>query len=403
MAWAFQRGALKNAAWISKDRADRFARIALALYALLIVYLVPRFTASGTRHVSTDFIGFWTAARLAISQGFASAYDIPAQAFFQHHTFGVQTFVPFYYPPPFLFLVLPFGTLTLSLAYAAFATTGYLLSSAMLRLFFPRLTWIIAAAPAALMTFLAGQSSAIVCALTFAAFAQLNSNAFAAGLVFGALVIKPQFALLVPVALMASRQWRAIFGAAISGGALTLLSVAAIGVDGVSAYLRAARTTAAAIGDPSVLSKMQSVFAFFRLLHTPASLAWSAQIFATATAAAIVYRVWRGTGEFKGKCAVLTLCALAASPWVSGYDYLLALFCVCWMTVEISRSGAVAWERLAVALLYIAPFLSIFSSGFLHVPLGPISICIALPFVLSRAGKASSQPFQASVAAIGTP
>ena len=396
MGWAIQPVALKYATWITKDRADRFARAALVFYALLIIYLVPRFAASGTRHISTDFIGFWTAARLAVSQGFTSAYDIPAQALLQHHAFDVQTFVPFYYPPPFLILILPLAGLTLFLAYLTFAVIGYIVSGATLRHFFPQLTLIIAASPAALVTFLAGQSSAIVCALTFAAYAYLNSNAFLAGLLFGGLVIKPQFAFLIPVALAASRQWRAMFGAAISASALLLLSIVIIHGDGVAAYLKASRATTAVITDPSVLSKMQSAFAFFRSLHVPVSLAWTAQIAVTAVASVVVYRIWRSAAAFEGKCAILSLCALIASPWVSSYDYLLSVFCVCWMTTVIAKLGAVAWERLAVALLYLTPFLAIFSSSLLRMALGPIAICIVLPFVLSRVKKTETAATKAA-------
>ena len=66
-----------------------------------------------------------------------------------------------------------------------------------------------------------------------------------AGILLGMATIKPQLGLLLPVALVAARQWRALAAAAATVAALVLLSAWAFGLDALRGVLRrpAARLT----------------------------------------------------------------------------------------------------------------------------------------------------------------
>jgi len=144
--------------------------------------------------------------------------NVVAQQIFQHATpGGTGHFAPFYYPPPFLLLILTFGLLSFFPAFVAFdglSSAAYLLVCIRL---LPRGRWAIAANPAAAITLMNGQSSGIVTALFLGRVPVLERKPFLAGLLFGALVIKPQFGLLLPLAFIAGRQWRAFAGASFFG------------------------------------------------------------------------------------------------------------------------------------------------------------------------------------------
>ena len=62
-----------------------------------------------------------------------------------------------------------------------------------------------------------------------------------AGLVIGLLTIKPQLGVLIPLALIAGRYWRAIAGAVLSSALLAALAYALFGIETWRAFL-AART-----------------------------------------------------------------------------------------------------------------------------------------------------------------
>src|SRR2546428_9278182 len=57
-----------------------------------------------------------------------------------------------------------------------------------------------------------------------------------AGVALGALALKPQLGFLVPLALLAAREYRAFLGSVIALGVLGVASVLALGADGLNAY-----------------------------------------------------------------------------------------------------------------------------------------------------------------------
>src|SRR6266481_6505738 len=71
-----------------------------------------------------------------------------------------------------------------------------------------------------------GQNGLLTAALLGAALLMLTRQPLLSGTLFGLLAYKPQFALVIPIALLASNQWRAIAAAAATIMALSVLSVA---------------------------------------------------------------------------------------------------------------------------------------------------------------------------------
>src|SRR5438067_2195628 len=57
-----------------------------------------------------------------------------------------------------------------------------------------------------------------------------------AGFAPGALALKPQLGFLVPLALLAAREYRAFLGSVIALGVLGVASVLALGADGLNSY-----------------------------------------------------------------------------------------------------------------------------------------------------------------------
>src|SRR5207244_366457 len=95
-----------------------------------------------------------------------------------------------------------------------------------------------------------GQNAFLTLALLLAGVGLLGRRDFAAGAILGLLSYKPQLAIMVPVALLAARHWRAIAGAALSASFAVALSPALFGRDRRMAVLLTATLIAAPHSSP---------------------------------------------------------------------------------------------------------------------------------------------------------
>ena len=66
----------------------------------------------------------------------------------------------------------------------------------------------------------------------------LERRPYLAGFLFGMMIYKPQLALLLPVALLGGRQWRAFAAASVTAGVLLAASALWFGTDVWAEYLR---------------------------------------------------------------------------------------------------------------------------------------------------------------------
>lgn len=159
-----------------------------------------------------DFFAHWSAARFIRGHDAVGLYDAAGLHAFQESLAGhaVKKF-PFPYPPVFLFLLAPFGALPFAWAYAAWCSVSlglYLWASGAGDVALKTL------APATVLALAYGQTGLIVAALLVGGLRALPGRPVLAGVLFGLLLIKPQFAVLLPPALIVTRQWRALGAAA---------------------------------------------------------------------------------------------------------------------------------------------------------------------------------------------
>ena len=92
-----------------------------------------------------------------------------------------------------------------------------------------------------------------------------SRRSFAAGLVLGCLIVKPQLALLLPVAFIAARSWRVIAGAAISSTGILLAGALLLGPATTEAWLHQLPLYATITRDGLVgWSKLSSIYAATR-------------------------------------------------------------------------------------------------------------------------------------------
>ncbi len=339
---------IRDADWFGPDRAQGYPRAIALLYLPFLVYYfcVLAFGPHGC-----DFAAFWAGGRLAWSHA-ALAYDQETMQALQNWM-APDWWVPFNNPPPFLFAVAPFGLLSPRLGQALWILVTLAL-------------WVIACRrviglwPALAFTPVfwncaVGQNGLLTGALFVAAIWQLGRRPFVAGLLFGALVIKPQLALLVPFALLAGGHWRAIAGAAVSSLGLLGLSYLVFGPGVFVAFLAGTAVSKAILLSGFHALRQPTLFAAVLALGGGPALAGILQAPVTIAVLAITVWVWRRGTDTLGKGAILAAGTALATPYVFGYDLTFLILPIAWLAREGARTGFLPWEKLVIGLVFIMP------------------------------------------------
>jgi hypothetical protein len=280
------------------------------LVAISIAVLIPRLR---NWPITPDFTMLWAGARFAVTLPH-DTYNWTAVTAAQMSLRPPVGPLPFPYPPSALPLMAPFGLLpfwpafwlwTLSSA-AAFWTAARRITSGLL---------LSLAAPQMVLALVLGQTTLWIGALLIWGVTLLRTKPIIAGLLFGvAAGIKPQFAIMVPIALVAGRYWIAIAGAIVGFTAMLLLSLP------FGLFLW--RDWASVLGEhPAIVSGYglnalgASPMMALRVLGLPIALHAIFVIFA-------IWLVWRAFSGNDVKKQVLVLLAgtLLATPYAIRYE-----------------------------------------------------------------------------------
>lgn len=193
----------------------------LAMSVLLSVAIFQNQTIPNSKYM--DFTVFWTAA------GFdGNVYDVTsltaAQADYVPSRWELR---PFSYPPSTLLALQPLQLLSYDAALYLWTAAG-IAAFAVGACFIDRKALAGFAFLPVGMALLAGQLSLFLAGAMAAAIALLDKKPVTAGMLLGLVAaIKPQIAILLPVALIAGSHWKAIFYA---GGTFSLLILASLGL-----------------------------------------------------------------------------------------------------------------------------------------------------------------------------
>ncbi|HKS88900.1 MAG TPA: glycosyltransferase family 87 protein [Stellaceae bacterium] len=392
--------------WLNAERVRVYSWIIVVIAALLFAawlgLSLPHMVDPAGKPFGYDFIGFWSAARLAVEGRPEAVFDWPVLKAVQHAAVASRPseFFPWSYPPTFLLTVAPLGWLPYAAALPIFVLGTAALWAALGRQVLPdRRAWIVAAAtPAALITLLIGQNAFLTAALAGFALISLDRRPILAGVLIGLLAIKPHLAVLFPLALLAEGRWRTIAAAAATVLVFAAASIAAFGWPTVTAFWHnlpvIARATEAGAAP---LSKMPSALAFALALGAPHRAAWLLQSAAALSAAGAVWVTWRRRGApFEAKAAALMAASMLATPYLFYYDLLWSTLAIAWLALLGMRTGFHRGEREILLFAWVAPALMPPVAMLTGVQIGFPAMLLLLFVALRRAG---GRPVMASPAA----
>ncbi|MDE2455316.1 MAG: DUF2029 domain-containing protein, partial [Burkholderiales bacterium] len=281
---------------------SRIAAIAslaiLALYVLFACFVAinmhGRVDPAGAP-LFYDFSTFYQAGAFARSGHPALAYHDSALFAAVGASFpGTTVRLPWYYPPSFQLLLMPLAALPYVGAWLVWTFGLYGLYALLVaRLVGPGHRWLLLLAPVVAFNILVGQNGMLSTVLMGGGVLLLADRPVAGGVLLGLLSYKPHFALLVPLALMAGREWRALVFAAASASASALLALIALGVDPWLDFLqRTVRPLAILDSSSSSLHKFPSTMLMVKSFGASNEIGWACQGVVAAVAAGAAIWVW---------------------------------------------------------------------------------------------------------------
>lgn len=324
-----------------------------------------------------DFANVWTGGRLVNDGLVSKLYDVAAYQAYQRQLFGPIGQHSFSYPPITFPISAGLAHLPYPVALIVWQVTGILFFIWTAKPWWPERVgpaWLAALTPAALVNLWAGQYGFFIGGLFLLGWRQIElGRSILAGICFGLMLMKPQLAVLVPLALALRGEWRAIISAAVTVLVLIAASIFAYGIQpwrdllfGTGPFL--ANLINARGSFFGFMSTSAATAAFSRGASVPLALACQL-VFAGGALYAVVASALRKTPlrEFALLTATATFVVL---PYGFNYDMTVPMVGALYVMAAVERS-TMDW-RLAF-YGFIAPQFGMLLAA-ATVPLMPIMI-----------------------------
>ncbi|HUE79512.1 MAG TPA: glycosyltransferase 87 family protein [Sphingomicrobium sp.] len=386
--------ALANGDWLTRERVVRIAAIAglgsIAMIVWLFAWSQGTLDALG-RPLGTDFSNVWTAGKMALDGRAAEVWSWPDHFAVQQAVHGKADVDLFgwHYPPPFLLLAAALATLPYVPALIAWqlATLGPLVW--MMHRLVPRreTVLLVLAAPVTLICLTHGHNGFLTALLLGGGLMLLERRPFVAGILFGCLIYKPQLALILPPLLLATLNWRAIVGAALSATLLVAVTLAVWGWPVWQAFADSLPLTRSVVLEQGATGwhKIMSPFAAVRMWGGEIALAYAVQLVATFAAIAAVIWIARKRAEPELRNALVCAAVLIATPYLLDYDFVVLLPALAFLWLHGRRAGFLPWDKSLMALVWFAPLVARSIAYFTYLPLGLATAVIVAAIAIRRA------------------
>jgi hypothetical protein len=343
--------------------------------------------------LGTDWMVFYGAIRSVLDGNAPLIFDGDRFTDFLNTTFAdwlskPLAYRPWAYPPSFLLMLLPFAPLGFFGSYVAFQVVTAALLALALRssatTAVPASALFVTAliCPASAINAINGQAVFLVAALIVGGFTLLERRPWLGGLVLGLLTFKPQFCILVPIALVAAGQWRALLASGLSALAMMIASGLVFGWD---LWIRWFPLIIENLVSPNEkwieFGRMwgHSVYTCAVLLGAPDRVASWLQLLVTLGAAISVVLAFRSRLGTREKIAVFLAATVLAAPHSGPYDItLLVIAAAFWLMAQAAPLPLWCWTL--AFMIWLLPMLSppmLFLVG-RFVPLFPVLLIVLL-------------------------
>ena len=341
--------------------------------------------------VRNDFRLAYAAALVGLRDGYGRLYDLSAQQTAIRSLGPAFNPQPFISPPPLAWLVTPltFVPFTAALVIwsallvAALLWTWYLLAPGEGLARAAHLLLWIGVFPVAFGVMVGQPGALVAAAVATAWWLPRADRPWLAGLALSLLVLKPQLALLVPLALLVAGYRKTFASWLIASVVIGLIALALLGVDGVARYRDVLAQTQTAAWD---ITRRYSI-------SGPLGLGWPLRIAEVAVLALTIVAAWRQRHSPERVVAVGIAGSLLFTPYLGFQDFLMLLV-TGWLLV---RSGATAVQ---VAILVVGYALLELALVVMAVPILVAEAALLLSMLWSRRWDSNPRPATYEAAAL---
>jgi hypothetical protein len=375
--------------------------LSFAFYVLIGNWAMGPFHPSPT-HVmpEEDFANLWTAGHLVRAQRLDWLYSSDLFQAYKEGQFGKPLLhQDWIYPPTVLLFGVPLSFLPLVPAYLIWNVGTFAIAVMLLRhasVPWPTLIFGLLA-PATWRSLILGQYGTITGALVVAGLLLAPRYPIRAGIMLGLSTVKPQQGIIVPIAWLAARYWRAISAASLTAAMMAVVIVLWLGVHAWVLFFThsasMARGILNALPPQPNISNGTSVFWMLRTIGLSIELSYFLHIIVALGCAALLYRAWRmPNAEPSARMCVTACLSLMVMPY--GYTSDMVAYSLAVAFIVANNQ----WQlRLIDVFLWLWPVYCPFFSIGSDVLFTPLVIGIAA----ARAWKQMLRPAARSVPVLG--
>lgn len=384
---------LRTGDWLTRERVRIIAFTLLAFYVAAMAFLFA--TSNGRvdrfdRPLGTDYSQVWTAGRFVLEGHPEKPFDNAAHERRQQQYFSPTSgFFHWGYPPYFLVVAAVFALLPYALSLLLWQASTFLLYLLAIRRIAPLQDGLLLAAafPAVFVNVSHGHNGFLSAGLMALALLALERRPLVAGILFGLLAYKPQFGLLIPVALLAGGHWRAVVAAGVTIVVMTLGTVWAFGWETWRGFFDMMHFSRVVVSEQGATGwyKIQTIFSAARMWGGSIPLAYGAQALSTMGCAAIVAWMWFTQVDRRLAAAALLTGALLSTPYALDYDMVLLGPALAFVVAYGFEKGFRPWEKTALAVVWAIPLLARTLTLATFVPIGQIVMIAFMAMIFSRA------------------
>jgi len=351
----------------------------------------------------TDFISFYTAAKLMWTDR-SALYDLEQQRLVQQPIDPSRSrwVLPYFYPPFFAAVLVPLAWLPFSLAFIAMTLVNFALLLVSMRILIRKLqlnrqqsSWLI------LTTFcnygvhyalLEAQTSFIALILLVLYVTALNSPAEnKAGIWSGLMFFKPQLALIPVIVLISRRKWVALGLTIGVVGFLGLVSLFAIGLEGLDHYFTV--IPGAVSGEdglhimpperPERMHNLRALAYFFLQAPWRDYVWWVATL---AVVALIAIRIWANEGQVISirQWTSILVAMVLVTPHLHDHDLTLLIVP---SALFLKWAGDVVAPAMALGLVGLGMLSLINTVAYPHLP--PLVPLVLMVFLIVEQRRGS--------------
>ena len=397
MRYGSHMGGFRDGTWLDAARVRRVALVSLFVSIVAIAMLLA--TSQGTldwkgRPLGTDFSQVWTAGTMVWDGRSAAVWNWPShfavqQAFHQSQTVDLYGW---HYPPPFLLIAAALAAMPYLPALIVWQAATLAPFTLMAQRYIGRKdAWLyVLAAPVTLICLTHGHNGFLTALLLGGGLILVDKKPLLAGLLLGCLVYKPQFAVVIPLLLLATQAWRAILGAALSSLSLIGLTLAIWGWPVWQAFIDSLPLTQHIVIEQGRTGweKIMSPFSAMRSWGMDVSPAYVVQGLASVTAiGATLWLAWTSRPALRNAATSATV--LIATPYVLDYDFTVLLLGIGFLWKDGEEHGWGAYEKSLLALAWVAPLVARSLAAATLFPLGMLTAIAVLAIAVRREIRAS--------------